>query len=200
PALAEEFDVGANFVVGGAAGGGSNDEASGIAVAGFAHEAAETRAIFRGNDFARDAGVLDRGHVDQETAWKSDMAGDASALFAERLLGDLYYNVLTGLQHFGDELRATRRTGMATVTAVMPRASARPAFESRAGRAPAVWTTVGTATTAVWAASTTTIASTTLWALETGTGITANAGGITRKILARSCRAADARGTSLTGQ
>ncbi len=52
PALAEEFDVGADFVVGGAARGGSNDEAAGIAVASFTDETAEALAVFGGNDFA----------------------------------------------------------------------------------------------------------------------------------------------------
>ena len=112
PGVAEEFDVGANFVVGGAAGGGANDEAAGIAAAGFADETAQARAIFGGDDFARDADVIDGGHVDQEAAGQRDVAGDARALFAERLLGDLDDDFLTGLQHFGNELRAARRTGV----------------------------------------------------------------------------------------
>src|SRR4029077_1680095 len=66
PGLAEELDVGANLVIGGAARGGSNDEAAGIGAAGLTDEAAKPRAIFGGDDFARYPGVMDRGHVDQE--------------------------------------------------------------------------------------------------------------------------------------
>jgi len=92
------------------------------------------------------------------------------------------------------------------VTAIVPRTTgaAGTAFESRAGRASAVWTTIwaaiGTAATAVWAATAAAIASTTLWALETGPRIAADARGIARKVFARSGGAADTGGASLTGK
>jgi hypothetical protein len=95
---------------------------------------------------------------------------------------------------------------VAALTAIVPRTTgaAGTAFESRAGRASAVWTTIwaaiGTAATAVWAARAAAITSTTLWALETGARIAADAGGITRKFFARSGGAADPRGASLTGK
>jgi hypothetical protein len=93
---------------------------------------------------------------------------------------------------------------VAAVTAIVPRTTgaAGTAFESRAGRASAVWTTIwaaiGTAATAVWAATAAAIASTTLWALETGARIAADTGGIARKVFARSGGAADTGGASLT--
>jgi hypothetical protein len=92
------------------------------------------------------------------------------------------------------------------VTAIVPRTTgaAGTAFESRAGRASpvwsAIWSAIGTAATAVRAATAAAVASTTLWALETGARIAANAGGITRKIFARSGGAADTGGASLTGK
>jgi hypothetical protein len=92
------------------------------------------------------------------------------------------------------------------MTAVVPRTTgaAGTAFESRAGRASAVWTTIwaaiGTAATAVWAATAAAIASPTLWPLETGARIAADAGGITRKFFARSGGAADTGGASLPGE
>jgi hypothetical protein len=95
---------------------------------------------------------------------------------------------------------------VAAVTAIVPRTTgaAGTAFESRTGRASAVWTTIwaaiGTAATAVWAATAAAIASATLWALETGAGIAADAGGIARKFFAGSGGAADAGGASLTGK
>jgi hypothetical protein len=95
---------------------------------------------------------------------------------------------------------------VAAVTAIVPRTTgaAGTAFESRAGRASpvwsAIWAAIGTAATAVWAATAAAIASTTLWALETGARIAANASGITRKFFARSGGAADTGGASLTGK
>ena len=71
-------------------------------MAGFADEATEARAVFGGNNFARDSGVMDCRHVHQEAARKSDVAGDARAFFAERFLGDLDDDVLAGFQHFGN--------------------------------------------------------------------------------------------------
>src|SRR6266849_1131118 len=68
PGLPEKVDVGADFFVRGAAGGGADDEASGISAAGFADDAAEARAVFRAGDFAGDADVVNRGHVDEEAA------------------------------------------------------------------------------------------------------------------------------------
>jgi hypothetical protein len=110
-------------------------------------------------------------------------------------------DVLTSFQHFADELRTARRAGMAAVTAIVPGSTgaAGTAFESRAARTTAVRTTIaaaiGTAATAVWAATAAAITSTALWALETSAGIAADAGGITRKVFARSSGAADTRGT-----
>jgi hypothetical protein len=88
---------------------------------------------------------------------------------------------------------------MAAVTTIVP-GTARTAFEPWAARAPAVWTTIGTAATAVWAATAAAITSSTLGALETGARIAADTGGITRKVFARSGSAADARGASFAGK
>src|SRR5258708_10881796 len=52
PGLAEELDVRANFVVGSAAGRGSNDEAARVGATRFSDQSAQARAIFRGSDFA----------------------------------------------------------------------------------------------------------------------------------------------------
>jgi hypothetical protein len=92
------------------------------------------------------------------------------------------------------------------VTTIVPRTAgaAGTAFKSRAGRASAVWTTIGTAigttAAAVWAATATAIASTTLWTLETGARVAADTGGIARKVFARSGGAADTGGASLPGK
>ena len=92
-------------------------------------QAAQARTLFGGADAARDADVIDRGHVDQEAAGQRDVAGDARALFAQRLLGDLHDDFLAGLQHFGDQLRAALR-----LAAGDPAARGRP--PPRCGRPP----------------------------------------------------------------
>src|SRR5277367_3689506 len=89
PGASQEFDIGADFVVGSATCGSTNDEAAGIAAASFANQTAETRTVFRAGNLSRNADVVNRGHVDQEATRKSDVTGDARALLAERFLGDL---------------------------------------------------------------------------------------------------------------
>ena len=78
---------------------------------------AQASAIFGGSDFARDAGVIERGHVDEIAAGKSDVAGDARAFFAERLFGDLDDDFLALLQHVGNELGAARGRAVAMAMA-----------------------------------------------------------------------------------
>src|SRR6266849_6470305 len=90
---------------------------------------------------------MDRGHVDQETARQSDVAGDARALFAERLLGDLDDDVLAGLQHFGNELGTARGPGTATLVATVLPGAAGTAFETRSTAGASA--TIGTSATAV---------------------------------------------------
>src|SRR5262249_54730476 len=116
PGPAEELDVGADFLVGGGACRGPNDETTGIAAASLADDAAETRTVFGAGDLAGYADVVNRGHVYQEAAGKRDVAGNARALLAERLLGDLHHNFLAGLQHFADELGTARAMVMPVMT------------------------------------------------------------------------------------
>src|SRR5204863_8073279 len=100
---------------------------------------------------------MNRGHIDKEAARQSDVAGDARALLAERLFGDLDDHVLAGLQHFGNELGTARRAGMAALIAtVVPRTTWPAAFESRPARASAA---IGTPATADRTASTATVPS-----------------------------------------
>jgi hypothetical protein len=143
---------------------------------------------------------MDRGHVDEKTARQRDVARNARALFAEGLLGDLDDDVLAGLQHFGNELRAARGTGMAAlITAIVPRTTWPTAFETRSpARASAA--AVGTATATIRAPATaiaTTVTSTAAERpLEARTRVAADARGIAREIFAWSRRAANARSTS----
>ena len=59
-------------------------------------------ALVVGGDLARHADVIDRGHVNQEAARQRDVRGDAGALLAERLLGDLNDDFLALAQQIAD--------------------------------------------------------------------------------------------------
>src|ERR1700730_2638777 len=78
---------------------------------------------------------MNRRHVDEEPARQGDVTRDARALLTERFLGDLYHHVLTGLQHFGDELRPARWAEPPTLVAAIvagAAGTAGPAFEASA--------------------------------------------------------------------
>src|SRR6202030_4133548 len=156
-------------------------------------------------DFARDTDVIDGRHVHEKTSGQSDVTGDARALFAERLLGDLDDYILTSLEHFGNELRAARRAGVMAMASLMPaimtrtawsagtalealpRASAAAAFRTAATIVGASSAALGTATAIIAAAVTSTAAE---GALETLARIAADACGVARKLFARRGRAA----------
>ena len=78
--------------------------------------------------------MVERGHVDQVAPGQRDVAGDARAFLAERLLGDLDDDFLALLEHVGDQLRAARLRAMAVtaVAAVMRTAAAIVAAASTA--------------------------------------------------------------------
>ena len=121
---------------------------------GFVDQMAQARALFGRSDFARDADVIDRGHVNQEAAGQSDVAGDARAFLAERLLGDLDDDFLALLQHFGNQLRAALLRAMTTVTvpvavaAALMRAATTVAVAAIVATATAIASAIGTSATA----------------------------------------------------
>ena len=115
PGLSQELDVGADFIIRGAARGSTYDESAGIATLGLADQPAQPAAILHRRDFPRHADVIDRRHINKKAAGQGHMARDARALFPQRLLGDLDDHVLTRLQHFGNEVRTPRRAMMAGV-------------------------------------------------------------------------------------
>src|ERR1700730_7842864 len=197
PGGAKEFDVGANFFIRSATGWGAYDKAAGIAAARFADEATQTRAIIGAGDFARDTDVIDGRHVHEKASRQSDVTRDARTLFAEGLFADLDDSILTSLEHFGNELRAARRAMMTSlVPAIMTRTAwpARTALKTLSGASAAAFgtatTIVGATSTAVWTAAAIIAAAITSaaaeGALETLTGIAANARGLARKFFARS--------------
>ena len=55
-----------------------------------------------GRYFARHAGMVHGRHVHKETTWQGDVTGDASALLADRLLGNLHQDFLPFLEQFAD--------------------------------------------------------------------------------------------------
>ncbi len=54
----------------------------------------------------RDADARAAGHVDQVAAGQRELVGEARALAAHRILGDLDQDLLAGLEHLGDLVRA----------------------------------------------------------------------------------------------
>ena len=106
-------------------GGGADDEAAG-GLALFAEQNLLQAAAFAvGLDLARDAGVVDRRHEDQEAAGESDVRGDARALLGDGLLGDLDQNLLAGLEQIADGGQIGRLHGAAAAATVAAAADAR---------------------------------------------------------------------------
>ncbi len=68
PGAAEEFDVAANLLFGSAFRRGAHDEPAGEGALRFGDQTAQARALLGRVDAARDADVIDRGHVNQEAA------------------------------------------------------------------------------------------------------------------------------------
>ena len=95
PEAFEKADVGAEFVLACVLSGGANDEAAVAVIALAHHDALEALALFVGRDLARDSGMVDRRHVDQETSGQRDVAGDARAFLADWLFGNLHQDFLT---------------------------------------------------------------------------------------------------------
>ncbi len=103
PQMFQEADVGAQIFFLDVGGGGANDESAQAVFALAGDDALQALALLVGGDLARDADVVDRRHVDQEAAGQRDVAGDARALLADGLLGNLDQHLLPFLQQIGDE-------------------------------------------------------------------------------------------------
>ena len=91
------------------------------------NDALQPLALFLGSDLARHADVIHRRHVDQETARQRDVAGDARALLADRLLGDLYQDLLAFFQQVGDQRTCSRLVAAEAASAPPPRRPPRAA-------------------------------------------------------------------------
>src|SRR5262249_19227533 len=125
------------------------------------------------------------------------VAGDARALFAERFLGDLNDDFLSGLQHFADELRTARAMMAVAVMAMtmLGGAAGAPAFETPTTAAAAITAPVGAATTA---AGIVTVSAAAERTLETGARIATDASGLARECALRF--SAGMRRTSFAGK
>jgi hypothetical protein len=85
----------------------------------FANDAAEAAALLPGVDLPRHADVVDRRHEHEEPPWHRRVGGEARALGAERLLGDLNDDLLPLFQELFD-----LRLGSLIAIAVAPAAMA----------------------------------------------------------------------------
>src|SRR5262249_35993480 len=82
--------------------GGADDESAGRVLAFAIDDALQTLALFLRADLARDTVVIHGRHVDQVASGKSDVTGDARALFANGFLGDLHQDLLAFFQQVAD--------------------------------------------------------------------------------------------------
>jgi len=62
----------------------------------------QPEAFFVAGDFAGDAHVFKRRHINHEPSRQGDMRGDAGALLSQRLLGDLNNDFLAFFEQVGD--------------------------------------------------------------------------------------------------
>src|SRR5579862_2232116 len=99
-------------------------------------------ALFVGCDLAAHAHMRNGRHENQEAARQRDVAGDARALLCNRLLGDLYEDLLARFQKVGDDgqVRSLCRTARLSASAALGTAttlsasSTIVALASRSGR------------------------------------------------------------------
>ncbi len=127
PERGEELQVGLELFFGAALPGGAHDEAAGERALVLQDDVAQAQALLFRSDLARDANVVDGGHVDQVASRQGDVRSDARALGAERLLGDLDQDFLAFLEHFGNlhglMVAWTRRLAAALLAARAARAA-----------------------------------------------------------------------------
>src|ERR1035437_6508683 len=98
PEIQQETEIAAELLFAGAFGSRAHDEsAAGLAL--FAEENFLQAAAFAVRlDLARDSGVVDGRHEDQEAAGKRNVRGDPCTLLGDGLLRDLNENLLAGLE------------------------------------------------------------------------------------------------------
>jgi len=64
----------------------------------FLNQLSQSRAFAIGIDFPRHAEVLHRRHIHEKATRQSDVRSDARTLLRDRLLGDLYQDLLAFFQ------------------------------------------------------------------------------------------------------
>src|SRR5262249_26356772 len=101
PDLDQEPDVALQLGLGNVLRDGADDEA-GPGRAEAVHDLAEAPALLLVGDAAADAHVIDGGHEDQVPAGDADVRGEAGALAADGVLGDLDHDLLADLEQILD--------------------------------------------------------------------------------------------------
>src|SRR6185295_17819608 len=114
------FDILANVFLKSALRGGANNEAAGKGSLSVSYNAPQARALLGGRNTARYADVVHCRHIHQIASRQRDVAGDPGALLAQRFLGDLNQDFLSGLEHFGNELRTALLLWPVPVAVVLP--------------------------------------------------------------------------------
>ena len=114
PQAFQETDVGPKLLFVRALSGGTHDESAVTVFTLALDDSLQPQALFVGSDLTRDASVIHGRHVHQKTSRQGDMAGDARALLADRLFGDLYQDFLAFLQQVGDQRQVLRLSAAET--------------------------------------------------------------------------------------
>jgi hypothetical protein len=105
PQLDEEVHVVAELLLGGSFRDGAHDEPGALGPLRV-DDLAQPLALLVGADAPRDADVVDRRHEHEVPTGQRHVRGDARALGAHRLLGDLHQHLLAFLQEIFDLLMA----------------------------------------------------------------------------------------------
>ena len=102
PEVEEEIHVGREILFAFAFAGRAHDESARNSGVVDLQNPLQAQALFVAGDFARNAGVFQRRHVDHVSSRQRDMGSNARALLAQRLLGDLNDDLLAFLEQLGD--------------------------------------------------------------------------------------------------
>ena len=107
PLVGEALHVAGELVLGGALGGGADDDAGRLGQH-LLEDLLEARALGVG-ELARDAVHRAAGHVHEVAAGERDLARQAGALVADRVLRDLHEHAVAGLERELDAARLVAR-------------------------------------------------------------------------------------------
>src|SRR5208283_3725727 len=127
----EKANVGTQLVFTRTLRGSANDKSPMAVIALAHHDALQTLAFFIGRDLARNSGMVHGRHVHEKAPGQRDVASDARAFLADRLLGDLHQNFLAFFEQVADLRNLVRFAAREAASAAASALSASVAVEAR---------------------------------------------------------------------